>query len=332
MSSTKIDLKAIPREVKARVCSAAATAASGPYGQQSLPTIALREELTVDQVNAIVYAHGWPRPNSLRRAAGILARGGDPLELNVPTPDAVGGSTDDGQTLTLVDVDELVPDPNNVRDDLGALEELAKSILDVGILQPIVARRHAGELVIVMGHRRHAAAKLAGLRKVPVIIRATAMDPDDVLAAMLVENGQRLDLDPIEEARALARLKRNDKATDQLLAERISKSQAYVSGRLALLSLTPQQQAAVRAGTLSLHRAVKLGRDQGGVSRPSDDRASTAHLSWKHPLAEKVSILCAHNGHHKNAPGRPGGVACGECWEQTIRADERDRIRAGAPA
>lgn len=331
--SGKVDLKAIPRDVKARVCSAAANAATSPYPHQVLPGIALHHGLTIDQVKAIVQAHGWPRPNSLRRAASILARGGDPLELTTPSAETVGGATSDGQTLVLVDVDKLYPDPQNIRDDLGNLDELARSIRDVGILQPIVARRHAGDLVIVMGHRRHAAAKLAGLRQVPVIVRAGAMDPDDVLAAMLVENGQRLDLDPIEEARALARLKRADKASDLELAERISKSQPYVSGRLALLSLTPQQQAAVRAGTLTITRAVKLGRDQGGTNRPgAQGKASAAHLAWSHPLAEKASILCAHNGHNKNHAGRPGGVACGQCWEQVIRADERDRIREGATA
>lgn len=340
-----VDLKAIPRETKARVCSAAANAVIGPYKEQALPRIALEQDLTVDEVTAIVHAHGWPRPNSLRRAAGILARGGDALELAIPgtvtdledrrtTREPAGHAG--GQTLRMVDVEDLHADPGNVREDLGDLDELARSIRDVGILQPIVARTAhvagAERLFIVMGHRRHAAARKAGMHHVPVIVRGD-MDPDDVLAAMIIENGQRLDLDPIEEARAFARLKHADKATDQLLAERVSKSQHYVSGRLALLSLTPPQQAAVRAGTLSLQRAIKLGRDQGGITRPgAAGKKSAAHLDWAHPLAEKASILCQHNGHSKNQPGRPGGVACGRCWEDIIRADERDRLTTGAPA
>lgn len=288
-----------------------------------LPSIAHHHGLTVDDIKTVVHAHGWPRPASMRRAADALAAGVDPASEQ-PTIDA-------DQDLEVIHVDDLTPDPDNVRDDLGDLGELANSIRDVGILQPIVARRTGTRLTIVMGHRRHAAARLAGLTHVPVVIRRTDMDPDDVLAAMLVENGQRLNLDPIEEARALARMKANEKLSDEAVADRIAKSQPYVSGRLALLNLTPDQQAAVRAGTLTLTRATRLGRDQGGTTTPgAQGKKSAAHLDARHPLADKAAALCEHNGHHKNTPGRPGGVACGHCWEAVIRADERERIQAQA--
>lgn len=321
-----VDISAIPRATKAAILRGAA----GWIDEHAhhnpgimLPGLAHHHQLTVDDVKQVLHAHGWPRPESMRRAAAVLAKDAD------PTPEPPAAHTD--QSLELVHVDDLHPDPDNVRDDLGDLTELAASIRDVGILQPIVARQVNGKLVIVMGHRRHAGARLAGVLQVPVIVRTAAMDPDEILAAMIVENGQRLNLDPIEEARALARLKRADDSSDQLLAERISKSQPYVSGRLALLSLTPAQQAAVRAGTLPLTRAIKLGRDQGGTTTPgAQGKKSAAHLDWHHPLAEKAAILCEHNGHHKNTPGRPGGVACGHCWESVIRTDERDRIGAQA--
>ncbi|NHA02015.1 ParB/RepB/Spo0J family partition protein [Nocardioides sp. W3-2-3] len=120
-----------------------------------------------------------------------------------------------------------------------------------------------------MGHRRHAAAKIAGLKRVPVIVRAGAMSPDEVLAAMILENGQRRDLDPIEEARALSRLKAADKTTDDLLAERISKSQAYVSGRPgAALAHRPA------AGRSAGRHAVAGPRDQGWAGSRA---ASPAH-------------------------------------------------------
>lgn len=320
-----VDHRQIPRETRARVLNSAATLVDGARNPMLvLPDIAHRNHLTLEQTKATVFAHGWPRPLAMRRAADLLLTHGDDAATAAainPNPAPTGTAAD--QTFQLVAVDELHPDPNNVRDDLGDLTELARSIRDVGILQPIVARQHNGQLVIVMGHRRHAAAITAGLAQVPVITR-TDMDPDDVLAAMIVENGQRLDLDPIEEARALTRLKRADRSTDALLADRISKSQTYVSGRLALLSLTPQQQAAVRAGTLPLARAVKLGRDQGGTARPNaTGKKSAAHLAWHHPLAEKASVTCQAAGHSKNTPGYIGTVACGRCWEDTIRADER---------
>jgi ParB family transcriptional regulator, chromosome partitioning protein len=285
-----------------------------------LPTLAHHHELTVDDIKTIVHAHGWPRPASMRRAADALSRNVDP-EREKPTQA-------DGDGYELVHVDDLTPDPNNVRDDLGDLTELTATIRDVGILQPIVARRAGTQLVIVMGHRRHAAGKAAGLSYVPVVVR-DHLDADDVLAAMIIENGQRRDLDPIEEARALARFKADHQLSDAGVADRIAKSQPYVSGRLALLGLTPDQQAAVRAGTLPLARATKLGRDQGGTTKPgAAGKKSAAHLDSRHPLAEKAAALCEHNGHHKNTPGRPGGVACGHCWEAVIRADERDLINA----
>lgn len=321
-------LAEVDRATKIKVLRSAASRVAGHHNPAIvLPDVAHHNGLNLEIVRAIVTTHGWPREKSMLRAVEILERGAAVQPADMVSENAAPAPVAAYQLLAPA---ALTPDPDNVRDDLGDLSELARSIRDLGILQPIVARRHQGQLVIVMGHRRHAAARLAGLAVVPVIVRDD-MDPDDVLAAMIVENGQRLDLDPIEEARALARLKRADKASDSLLADRISKSQPYVSGRLALLALTPQQQAAVRAGTLSLSRAVKLGRDQGGNTRPNAvGKTSAAHLTWHHPLAEKASLTCAANEHHKNTPGRVGNVACGSCWEDTIRTDERDQIRAAS--
>lgn len=345
-----VDISTIPRTKKAAILQRAAgyievNPKASPH--LILPTIASSNSMTLDVVKAIVQAHGWPRPASMRKAADVLATDAEPAPAPAFGPPAAtltdsrpaaraprttaAAAAHEDLSFELIDVEDLHPDLDNVRDDLGDLTELAASIRDAGILQPIVARLVDHKLIIVMGHRRHAAARLAGVHEVPVIIRTAEMDPDEVLAAMIVENGQRLNLDPIEEARALARLKRADDSSDQLLGERISKSQVYVSGRLALLSLTPAQQAAVRAGTLSLSRATKLGRDQGGITRPgAAGKKGGAHLDWHHPLAEKAAILCEHNGHHKHTPGRPGNVACGKCWEEVIRTDERDRIGAQA--
>jgi ParB family chromosome partitioning protein len=101
---------------------------------------------------------------------------------------------------------DIIPDPANPREDVGDILDLAASMKTAGLLQPIVVRRHEGRYLVVAGHRRLAAAQHLSWETAPVIIRAD-MRPDEVLAAMLIENGQRRDLDPIEEARAYRTLK-----------------------------------------------------------------------------------------------------------------------------
>lgn len=108
------------------------------------------------------------------------------------------------QALIQAPITQVIPDPANPREDVGDVTELADSMEEIGLLQPIVARREGARMIVVAGHRRLAAAQQLGWRTVPVIIRREML-PDDVLAAMLIENGQRRDLDPIEEARALRR-------------------------------------------------------------------------------------------------------------------------------
>lgn len=305
--------------------SAAARVAGHRAPHLLLPDIAHRHDLTIDVVRDIVTRHGWPRPASMNRAIDILEAGANPATTGPSTGPSVHPLAD-GATLMHLPPNRLHPDPANVRLDLGDLTELAASISELGILQPIVARATGSRLTIVMGHRRHAAATRLGLSTIPVIVR-TDLEPDDVLAAMLVENSQRRDLDPIEEARALTRLKAAERLTDHDLARRICRSQAHVSNRLALVHLTTEQQAAVRAGLLPLNRAIKLARNQGGITSPgAAGKKSAAHLTWHHPLAQAVADLCEKREHGKHKPGRVGGVACGTCWEDEIRADERARL------
>lgn len=305
-----------PASVKAAVLRAAARTT---YGTTALPTIAHNHQLTLDDVKTIVEKHGWPRKESMLRAAEILERrqAEQVLEADLEQHDDV---------LVQVPVGKVHPDPNNVREQLGDLTELADSIVQVGLIQPIVVRRHSGRLVVVSGHRRLAAVRQLHHATVACVIRSH-VDPDEVLAAMLAENGQRLGLDPIEEARALALLKERHDLSDLEVARRVSRSQPYVSGRLALLSLPPEQQAEIRAGLMTLSDGSRRGRKQGGFHRPAaQGKKSAAHLDQHHRLADLVTKLCRERGHHKHTPGRIGGVGCGHCWEDTIRADERRQI------
>ena len=223
---------------------------------------------------------------------------------------------------------ELHPDPDNPRESLGDVDELARSIREQGLIQPIIARREdeTGRLVIVAGHRRYAALRRLGRTRAEVIIRK-AMAPDDVLAKMLVENGHRADLDPIEEARALQRLKTLGGLSDVALAKTIGRSQPTVSGRLALLALPVEEQEAVRNRQLKVGAAVRTARIASGrVRQQGVGRAW--HLGPDHGLSRQAAARCRRLAHKT---GRSvGGVACGECWESVIRADERQHLQTAS--
>lgn len=227
--------------------------------------------------------------------------------------------------LVDVQIEQLFPDPNNPREEVGDdddLQQLAESMHHEGLIQPIIARRDlaTGRLIVVAGHRRLAAAQLLRWGTVPTVIRRD-MRPDAILAAMLIENGQRKDLDPIEEARALHRLKHEHGIKFHAeLGHRVGRTQNYVSGRLALMALTPVEQEEVRAGHLKIAEATARGRMNAGNVRTLGQTKGW-HLDHAHELATQVKARCIRLGHSR---GRTvGGIGCGDCWESVIRADER---------
>jgi ParB family chromosome partitioning protein len=225
--------------------------------------------------------------------------------------------------LIEVRLDAVHPNPQNPRETLPDIDELAQSIREVGLIQPIVVRHDPdGRLVIVAGHRRYAAVQRLGWLRIEVIVRKH-MAPDDELAKMLVENGQRAGLDPIEEARALQRLKTLGGLSDLELAKKVGRSQVTVSGRLTLLSLSVEEQEAIRSGYLKVGAAVRVARlNSGRVRKTGIGRAW--HLGPDHDLAKQAAARCRRL---KHKTGRSvGGMACGECWESVIRADERQHL------
>ncbi len=229
-------------------------------------------------------------------------------------------------------ITDITPDPDNAREDVGDVSDLANSMAANGLLQPVVVRRHTDEagqtrLIVVAGHRRLAAAQVLGWLHIPTIIRGD-MRPDAVLAAMLVENGQRKDLDPIEEARALRRLKAQlDDCSDIELARRIGRPNSFIANRLMLLSLPVEEQEEIRAGHMSLTEAKVKARVASGRVRPGAvGRPAIGHLAATHRLSSRAKARCIHLQHSRGKGKGVGGIACGECWEEVIRADERDHL------
>jgi len=152
------------------------------------------------------------------------------------------------------------------RMDEGALYELAESIKAQGIMQPILVRRltagtNDGKYEIIAGERRFRAAKIAGLDSVPVLVRNV---PDEAAAAMsLIENIQREDLNPLEEAQGLQRLVKEFGLTHELAAQAVGRSRSAASNLLRLLNLAEPVQTMLMAGDIDMgHARALLGLDR----------------------------------------------------------------------
>ena len=152
----------------------------------------------------------------------------------------------------------IVPNPNQPRRvfDDAKIDELAKSIEASGMLQPLVVRTRAGGYELIAGERRLRAARRLGLSEVPIIIHETA-DPNSLLLA-LIENLQREDLNPIEEAAAFAELQEQFNLTQEQVAEKVGRSRPAVANALRLLSLPDPIKEHVSRGELAAGQARAL--------------------------------------------------------------------------
>jgi ParB family chromosome partitioning protein len=153
----------------------------------------------------------------------------------------------------------IVPNPHQPRrhmDDAG-LEELAASIREHGVLQPVLVTETLDGYQLIAGERRVRASRLAGLERIPALVRQLA--DRDQLEVALVENVQRADLDPIDEALAYRQLIDEFGLTQERVAERVGKARATVANTLRLLDLHPNIQAAISDGRLTEGHGRALG-------------------------------------------------------------------------
>ena len=150
--------------------------------------------------------------------------------------------------------------------DEAKLDELAKSISSNGVVQPLLIRRKGSRFELIAGERRWRAAQRAGLTKVPVVVRNVS--DEKVLEIALIENIQREDLNPIEEARAYKKLIDTLGLTQETVAERVGRDRSYVTNYLRLLKLPDDIQQLVQSGRLSTgHARTLLGLDHVDVQR-----------------------------------------------------------------
>ena len=190
------------------------------------------------------------------------------------------------------------------RMDEGALYELAESIKAQGILQPILVRQlssgeHQGKYEIVAGERRFRAAKLAGLDSVPVLVRDV---PDEAAAAMsLIENIQREDLNPLEEAQGLQRLVKEFGLTHELAAQAVGRSRSAASNLLRLLNLADPVQTMLMAGDLEMGHARALL----ALERVSQITAAAQIVAKKMSVRETESLVKKLNAEFTLTSSKP---------------------------
>jgi ParB family chromosome partitioning protein len=192
-----------------------------------------------------------------------LGRGLSALIPDAPAPAA--------ERALDVDLDLLRPNPTQPRTtiDDARIEELARSIKANGVIQPIVVRKAGSGYEIIAGERRWRASQRAGLLKVPVVVRDV---PDDrLLAVALIENIQREDLNPIEEAQAYRRLSDEYRLTQEQIAEAVGKDRSSIANFIRLLKLPREVRENLSAGSLSMGhaRALLALPDENGQLRLS---------------------------------------------------------------
>ena len=211
-----------------------------------------------------------------------LGRG---LEALIPSAAESVGS----ESFQILPVESVSPNPDQPRthfDDEG-LEELAASIREVGVLQPVLVTATPSGFQLIAGERRWRAARRAGLKEIPALVRQTE---GSTLAEALIENLQRQDLTPIEEASAYRELTDGHGLTQEAIAERVGKSRPSVANALRLLTLPEQVRQMVDDGTLSAgHARALVGLDDSKYAIHLARRAADGGWSVRQ-LEEAVKL------------------------------------------
>lgn len=186
-----------------------------------------------------------------------------------------------------IDIDRISPNPNQPRlkFDESHLEELATSIRENGILQPVLVRPFENGYQLIAGERRLSAAQRAGLLKIPAVVREV---PDDrLLELALVENIQREPLNPIEEAQAYSHLMEATKETQEQISERLGKDRSTIANSLRLLKLPPAVKLLVSEGKLSPGHARALLSSSAAPSEMLKIANAIVEKGWSVREAER---------------------------------------------
>jgi ParB family chromosome partitioning protein len=238
--------------------------------------------------------------NIAEKKRPALGRGMAALLPNAPSPVSVAAAHGRAVLSLPIEAVERSGTQPRKRFDEQRLEELAASIREVGVVEPILVRRVGGRYRLVAGERRWRAAQRAGLKEIPAIQR----DVSDLEAfeIALVENLQRADLNAIEEAEAYEVLVREHGLTQEEVAEKVGKDRSTVANALRLLRLPAEVRELVGAGKLEMgHARALLGLEEAQAIRRAALRAAREGLSVRATEALVREML----GHAGRKPGAP---------------------------
>lgn len=227
-----------------------------------------------------------------------------------------------------VSIDEIQPNPDQPRarfDDEG-LSELANSIRDLGVLQPVVVSPSDTGYVLVAGERRWRAARSVGLDTIPAVVRGSV--GDSTLVEALVENVQRQDLTPLEEAHAYQQLLDHHGMNQEELASKVGKSRPAISNTLRLLHLPGPIQVMVDGGALSAGAArALLGLEDSKFALYIADKATNE--GWS--VRQVEDAVRARKDMESAEPSQPGPVARQLRPAEIIELEQRLGDRLGTP-
>ena len=238
-----------------------------------------------------------------------------PAKLAAPQPE-----TEKGETIRQVSRTAIVPSPLQPRKTFRPeeLSEMVDSIKERGIIQPLIVRLVNGKYELIAGERRWRAAGEAGLETLPVIVREASNR--DVLELALIENIQRADLSPIEEAEAYARLMKEFTLTQEQVAQQVGKGRTVVANAVRLLTLPGQIQAWISTGDLSVgHAKVLLGLDRAEEQLLAAERIRKENLT----VRATERLVESMRGGSKPARKRKAAAATSEA----IFADLEKRLQ-----
>jgi ParB family chromosome partitioning protein len=219
-------------------------------------------------------------PERPRRALGKGLSALLPHRAAHEHPAGDASSLQPARSVLEVRVDDIAPNPAQPRSSFDAekLQELANSIRSSGVIQPLLVRRSGGRFELVAGERRWRAARMAGLRTVPVLVED--ISDDRLIEVALIENIQREDLNPIEVATALQRLIHEHRLSHDEIARRTGKDRSTVTNLLRLLKLPQDIQQLVAERRLSMgHARAILGLSDENLQRRVAEKAASQGMS-----------------------------------------------------